>query len=152
MTNLSVKVNEIAEDLNRLSAHPILVNSTASTNDQINAIQRHINFNNSEYLAVTVYDRNGTVIIDTSDESHDGNVLQEEFFNQALAGETYFDKNPEEIANNLTGFHISAPIYNSNNVIKSIMDVVVSISFIDNVVNNTLIIILKIAHSTSLLE
>ncbi|MDN5847911.1 MAG: HAMP domain-containing protein, partial [Candidatus Nitrosocosmicus sp.] len=138
MNKISIEINEIADDLNRLSTHPILANSTTPTNDQINLLQRHINFNNSEYLAISIYDRNGTVIMDTSDESPDGNVLQEEFFNQALAGETYFDKNPEEIENNQTGFHFSAPIYNSNNVIKSIMDVVVSISFIDNVVNNTL--------------
>ncbi|CAN5781511.1 hypothetical protein BH23THE1_BH23THE1_04870 [soil metagenome] len=138
MNKISIEVNEITKDLNRLSTHPLLANSTGPKNDQINVLQRHINFNNSEYLAASVYDRNGTVIIDTSDESPDGNVLQEEFFNQALAGETYFDKNPKEIANNQTGFHFSAPIYDSNNVIKSIMNVGVSISFIDNVVNNTL--------------
>ena len=138
MNKLSIEVNEIAKDLNRLSIHPILANSTTPINDQISLLQRQINFSNSEYLAVSVYDRNGTAIIDTSDESHGENVLQEEFFKQALAGETYFDKNPDEIAYNQTGFHFSAPIYDSNKVIKSIMDLEVSIGFIDNVVNNTL--------------
>ena len=57
---------------------------------------------------------------------------------KALTGGTYFDKNPEEIAFNQTGFHFSAPIYDSNKVIKSIMDLEVSISFIDDLVNNTL--------------
>ena len=138
MNKLSIEVNEIAKDLNRLSIHPILANSTTPINDQISLLQRQINFSNSEYLAVSVYDRNGTAIIDTSDESPGENVLQEEFFKQALAGETYFDKNPDEIAYNQTGFHFSAPIYDSNKVIKSIMDLEVSIGFIDNVVNNTL--------------
>ena len=117
-----------------LSTHPILANSTTPINDQIILLQRYINFSNSEYLAVSVYDRNGTAIIDTSDESPGGNALQEEFFKQALTGGTYFDKNPEEIAFNQTGFHFSAPIYDSNKVIKSIMDLEVSISFIDNLV------------------
>ena len=138
MNKLSIEVNEIAKDLNRLSMHPILANSTTPINDQITLLQRQINFSNSEYLAVSVYDRNGTAIIDTSDESQGENVLQEEFFKQALAGETYFDKNPDEIAYNQTGFHFSAPIYDSNKVIKSIMDLEVSIGFIDNVVNNTI--------------
>ena len=138
MNKLSVEVNEIAKDLNSLATHPVLANSTAPLNDQINLLQRHLNFSNSEYLAVSVYDRNGTAIIDTSDKSPDGNALQEEFFKQALAGGTYFDKNPDEIASNQTGFHFSAPIYDANKVIKSIMDLEVSISFIDNIVNNTL--------------
>ena len=63
--------------------------------------------------------------------------MQEEFFKQSKAGDIYFDKNPEEIAFNQTGFHMSVPIYGSNKVINSIMDVGVSISFIDNVVNNS---------------
>lgn len=138
MNKLSVEVNEIAKDLNSLATHPILVNSTAPLNDQINLLQRHLNFSNSEYLAVSVYDRNGTAIIDTSDKSLDGNALQEEFFKQALSGGPYFDKNPDEIAFNQTGFHFSAPIYDANKVIRSIMDLEVSISFIDNIVNNTL--------------
>ena len=138
MNKLSVEVNEIAKDLNSLATHPVLANSTAPLNDQINLLQRHLNFSNSEYLAVSVYDRNGTAIIDTSDKSPDGNALNEEFFKQALAGGTYFDKNPDEIAFNQTGFHFSAPIYDANKVIKSIMDLEVSISFIDNIVNNTL--------------
>ena len=138
MNKLSVEVNEIAKDLNSLATHPVLANSTAPLNDQINLLQRHLNFSNSEYLAVSVYDRNGTAIIDTSDKSPDGNALQEEFFKQALAGGPYFDKNPDEIAFNQTGFHFSAPIYDANKVIKSIMDLEVSISFIDNIVNNTL--------------
>ena len=138
MNKLSIEVNEIAEDLSRLSTNPILANSTTPINDQITLLQRQINLNNSEYLAVSVYDRNGTAIIDTSDESPGENVLQEEFFKQALAGEPYFDKNPDEIAYNQTGFHFSAPIYDSNKVIKSIMDLEVSINFIDNVFNNTL--------------
>ena len=138
MNELSVEINEIAEDLNHLSTHPILANSTTPINDQIILLQRYINFSNSEYLALSVYDRNGTAIIDTSDESPGGNALQEEFFKQALTGGTYFDKNPEEIAFNQTGFHFSAPIYDSNKVIKSIMDLEVSISFIDDLVNNTL--------------
>jgi signal transduction histidine kinase len=138
MNKLSVEVNEIAKDLNSLATHPVLTNSTAPLNDQINLLQRHLNFSNSEYLAVSVYDRNGTAIIDTSDKSPYGNALQEEFFKQALAGGPYFDKNPDEIAFNQTGFHFSAPIYDANKVIKSIMDLEVSISFIDNIVNNTL--------------
>ena len=138
MNKLSVEVNEIARDLSSLSTHPILANSTTPINDQIRLLQRYINFSNSEYLAVSVYDRNGTAIIDTSDGSPDGNALQEEFFRQALTGGTYFDKNPNEIAFNQSGFHFSAPIYDSNKVIKSIMDLEVSISFIDKVFNNTL--------------
>ena len=138
MNKLSIEVNEIAEDLSRLSTNPMLANSTTPINDQITLLQRQINLNNSEYLAVSVYDKNGTAIIDTSDESPGENVLQEEFFKQALAGEPYFDKNPDEIAYNQTGFHFSAPIYDSNKVIKSIMDLEVSINFINNVFNNTL--------------
>ena len=138
MNNLSAEVNEIAKDLNHLSTLPMLFNSTTPIDDQITLLQRQINFSNPEYLALSVYDKNGTAIIDTSDESPDGNVSQEEFFKQALAGETYFDKNPDDIAYNQTGFHFSAPIYDSNNLIKSIMELEVSISFIDNVVNNTL--------------
>ncbi len=138
MNKLSIEVNEIAEDLSRLSTNPILANSPTPINYQITLLQRQINLNNSEYLAVSVYDKNGTAIIDTSDESPGENVLQEEFFKQALAGEPYFDKNPDEIAYNQTGFHFSAPIYDSNKVIKSIMDLEVSINFINNVFNNTL--------------
>ncbi len=138
MNKLSAEVNEIAKDLNHLSTLPMLFNSTTPIDDQITLLQRQINFSNPEYLALSVYDKNGTAIIDTSDESPDGNVSQEEFFKQALAGETYFDKNPDDIAYNQTGFHFSAPIYDSNNLIKSIMELEVSISFIDNVVNNTL--------------
>lgn len=138
MNKLSIEVNEIAEDLSRLSTNPIFANSTFPINDQITLFQKQINFINSDYLAVSVYDRNGTAILDTSDESPSENVLQEEFFKEALAGEPYFDKNPDEIAYNQTGFHFSAPLYDSNKVIKSIMDLEVSISFIDNVFNNTL--------------
>ncbi|WP_186434090.1 sensor histidine kinase [Candidatus Nitrosocosmicus arcticus] len=138
MNRLSVEVNEIVDELNHLSTYTILANSSTPINEQINMLQRHINFSNSEYLAVSIYDTNGTVIMHTSDKPPEGNVLQEEFFKQSLAGETYFDKNPEEIAFNQTGFHLSVPIYDSNKVIKRIMDVEVSISFIDNVVNNTL--------------
>ena len=138
MNKLSAEVNEIARDLSSLSTHPILANSTTPINDQIRLLQRYINFSNSEYLAVSVYDRNGTGIIDTSDGSPDGNALQEEFFRQALTGGTYFDKNPKEIAFNQSGFHFSAPIYDTNKVIRSIMDLEVSISFIDKVFNNTL--------------
>ena len=137
MNKISAEVNEIAKDLNRLANHPIFANSTTPLNDQINLLQRYVNFSDSEYLAVSVYDRNGTEIIDTSDKTPDGNASQEEFFKQALFGKTYFDKNPDEIAFNQTGFHFSTPIFDSNKVIKSIMDLEVSISFIDNVVNNT---------------
>ncbi len=122
MNKLSAEVNEIAKDLNHLSTLPMLFNSTTPIDDQITLLQRQINFSNPEYLALSVYDKNGTAIIDTSDESPDGNVSQEEFFKQALAGETYFDKNPDDIAYNQTGFHFSAPIYDSNNLIKSIME------------------------------
>ena len=138
MNKLSIEVNEIVKDLIRLSTHPLLSNSTTPIDDQITLLQRQINFSDSEYLAVSVYDRNGTAIIDTSDESYGENASQEKFFKQALAGETYFDKNPDKIAYNQTGFHFSAPIYDPNKVIKSVMDLEVSISFIDNVVNNTL--------------
>lgn len=138
MNKISLEVNEIAKDLNLLSTHPILANSTAPINDKINLLQRHINFSNSKYLAVSIYDANGTIILDTSNKSPKGNALQEEFFKQSLAGEIYFDKNPEEIAFNQTGFHMSIPIYDSNNAINRIMDVGVSISFIDNVVNDSL--------------
>ena len=138
MNKISVEVNEIAKDLNILAKHPIFANSTTSLNDQINLLQRYVNLSDSNYLAVSVYDRNGTEIIDTSDKTPEGNASQEEFFEQALLGETYFDKNPDEIAFNQTGFHFSTPIFDSNKVIKSIMDLEVSISFIDNVLNNTL--------------
>ena len=138
MNKLSVEVNEIANDLNLLSTHPILANSTTPINDKINLLQRHINFSNSKYLAVSIYDANGTIILDTSNKSPNGNALQEEFFKQSLAGEIYFDKNPEEIAFNQTGFHMSVPIYDSNKAINRIMDVGVSISFIDKVVNDSL--------------
>ena len=76
MNKWSIQVNEIAEDLSRLSTNPILANSTTPINDQITLLQRQINLNNSEYLAVSVYDKNGTAIIDTSDESPGENVLQ----------------------------------------------------------------------------
>ena len=138
MNKLSVEVNEIAADLKYLSTHPMLANSTTPISDQINLLQRYINFSNSEYVAISVYDENGTTIMDTSDKSPSGNALQEEFFKQALIGETYFDKNPDEIAFNQTGFHFAAPMYDSNKVLKRIMDVEVSINFVDNVVNNTL--------------
>jgi signal transduction histidine kinase len=139
MNKLSVEVNEIANDLNLLSTHPILANSTTSIHDKMNLLQRHINFSNSKYLVIALHDNNGTTILDTSDKSPKGNVLQEEFFQHSKAGEIYFDKNPEEMAFNQTGFHMSVPIYDSNKVINSIMDVGVSISFIENVVNNSLL-------------
>lgn len=137
MNKLSVEVNEIANDLNLLSTHPILANSTTPINDKVDLLQRHINFSSAKYLAISLYDTNGTTILDTSNKSPKGNALQEEFFKQSKAGEIYFDKNPEEIAFNQTGFHMSVPIYGSNKSINSIMDVGVSISFIDNVVNNS---------------
>jgi signal transduction histidine kinase len=138
MNKISVEINEIVKDLNSLAKHPIFANSTTPLNDQINVLQRQIIFGDSSYLAISVYDRNGTEIIDTSDKTPEGNASQEEYFKQALLGGTYFDKNPDEIAFNQTGFHFSTPIYDANKVIKSIMDLEVSISFIDNVVNNTL--------------
>ena len=79
MNKISAEVNEIAKDLNRLANHPIFANSTTPLNDQINLLQRYVNFSDSEYLAVSVYDRNGTEIIDTSDKTPDGNASQEEF-------------------------------------------------------------------------
>lgn len=137
MNQLSVEVNRIANDLTLLSTHPILANNTTSINEKINLLQRHINFSQSKYLVISIYDTNGTTILDTSNKSPEGNALQEEFFKQSKAGEIYFDKSPEEIAFNQTGFHMSVPIYGSNKVVNSIMDVGVSISFIDNVVNNS---------------
>ncbi len=138
MNKISIEVNEIVDELNRLSTHPILSNTSIPIDDQISLLQRHINFSNSEYLAISVYDKNGTVIMNTSDKSPGINVLQEDFFKHALAGETYFDKSPEKITLNQTGFHITVPLYAPNKVIKSIMDVGVSISFLDKIVNNSL--------------
>ena len=110
MNELSVEVNRIANDLTLLSTHPILANNTTSINEKINLLQRHINFSQSKYLVISIYDTNGTTILDTSNKSPEGNALQEEFFKQSKAGEIYFDKSPEEIAFNQTGFHMSVPL------------------------------------------
>jgi len=130
-------MNEIVTDINYLTSSQELVKTSTSLNDQVTLLEQFINFSNSKYISASIYDRNGTLVADTSSFSTNKNITNKEFFKQALDGKPYFDKIPTLFAPNQSGLYYSAPIYDANNETNRVIVIQVPLDFIDRIINTS---------------
>lgn len=135
---LSEEVREVTIDLNHLSSNPILTNESFPKNKQAELLGKSIMYSDSKYTNVAIYDLSGSLILDTTDKTVSNNVSNEDFFNRAVEGQFFFDSRPSKSSLNQTGFHFSAPIYNSNGILNAILDIEIPVRFVDTTLNESL--------------
>lgn len=136
---LSEEVREVTIDLNHLSKNPMLMNESFPKAKQEEILREYVDYSDSKYTDVAIYDLRGNLIIDTTNKTMRENVANEEFFKKALEGNAFFDsQSTTESSANHSGFHFSTPRYDAKGILNGILDIEIPVSFIHNTLNESL--------------
>lgn len=136
---LSEEVREVTIDLNHLSKNPMLMNESFPKAKQAEILREYVDYSDSKYTDVAIYDLRGNLIIDTTNKTMRENVANEEFFKKALEGNAFFDsQSTTESSANHSGFHFSTPRYDAKGILNGILDIEIPVSFIHNILNESL--------------
>lgn len=134
---LSEEVREVTVDLNHLSNNPLLTNESSSRIKQAEILGESINYSNSKYTNAAIYDLSGKLIIDAINKTVREDVSNQEFFNRALEGKTFFDARPTKPSANQSSFHFAAPLYDAKGILNGILDIEIPVKFIHNTLNES---------------
>lgn len=135
---LSEEVREVTIDLNHLSNNPTLTNESFPKTKQAELLGKSIKYSDSKYSNVAIYNLNGSLVLDTINKTVSENVSDEEFFTRAMDGQFFFDSSPSKSFHNQTGFHFSAPLYDTKGILTGIMDIEIPVEFVNNTLNESL--------------
>lgn len=135
---LSEEVRKVTIDLSSLSSDLSLRNKSISNSYQAEILRSSLNSSDSKYTNIAVYDLDGRLIIDTANTNTNESFANEEFIERASEGHFFFDNRPTQLSLNQSGFHFSAPIYDTNRTIMEILDIEIPVTFIDNLLNDSL--------------
>jgi signal transduction histidine kinase len=135
---LSEEVRKVTIDLSSLSSDLLLRNKSISNSYQAEILRSSLNSSDSKYTNIAVYDLDGRLIIDTANTNTNESFANEEFIERASEGHFFFDSRPTQLSLNQSGFHFSAPIYDTNRTIMEILDIEIPVTFIDNLLNDSL--------------
>jgi signal transduction histidine kinase len=135
---LSEEVRKVTIDLSSLSSDLLLRNKSISNSYQVEILRSSLNSSDSKYTNIAVYDLDGRLIIDTANTNTNESFANEEFIERASEGHFFFDSRPTQLSHNQSGFHFSAPIYDTNRTIMEILDIEIPVTFIDNLLNDSL--------------
>lgn len=135
---LSEEVRKVTKDLSSLSSDLLLRNKSVSNSYQAEILRSSLNSSDSKYTNIAVYDLDGRLIIDTANTNTNESFANEEFIERASEGHFFFDNRPTQLSLNQSGFHFSAPIYDTNRTIMEILDIEIPVTFIDNLLNDSL--------------
>lgn len=135
---ISEEFQKVTIDLHHLSNHPLLTNKSISNSYQAEIIEDYLNYSDSKYSNIAVYDLSGKLLIDTANTNTNGSYLNEEFFERASNGQFFLDSRPTKSSLNYSDFHFSAPLYNINRTLIGVLDVQIPITFIDILLNESL--------------
>jgi len=135
---LSEEVRKVTIDLSSLSSDLSLRNKSISNSYQAEILRSSLNSSDSKYTNIAVYDLDGRLIIDTANTNTNESFANEEFIERASEGHFFFDSRPTQLSLNQSGFHFSAPIYDTNRTIMEILDIEIPVTFIDNLLNDSL--------------
>ena len=135
---ISEEFQKVTIDLHHLSNHPLLTNKSISNSYQAEIIEDYLNYSDSKYSNIAVYDLSGKLLIDTANTNTNGSYLNEEFFERASNGQFFLDSRPTQSSLNYSDFHFSAPLYNINRTLIGVLDVQIPITFIDILLNESL--------------
>lgn len=132
------EINNMKFDALYLANQPIIKQSNSSISEKTDTLNDFINFGESKYTSVAVYNLSGDNILDTTEENHRDHKYNSNIINNPVKGYAYFNGTLDKIAHGQNGFHIFAPLYNNQNINTGTVDVRISENFIRKIVNNTL--------------
>ncbi|HET6590863.1 MAG TPA: HAMP domain-containing sensor histidine kinase [Candidatus Nitrosocosmicus sp.] len=132
------EINKMKFDVIYLAEQPILTQPNGLAKQQLDLLNNFIKLGESRYASVAIYNLSGYKILDTIREDPNRSISYTNISTSSIPNRVFFNSTIDRISNYQNGFHITAPLYNNQDLLTGLVDVRVSDTFIYNIVNNTL--------------
>lgn len=131
------EINEMKFDTLYLASQPILTETNGSAIQQLAVLNNFINLGASKYASIAIYNATGYKILETEGKGSNMRIPVTNILADSTKDTVFFNSTLDKISDNQRGFHINAPLYNSQNLLTGVVDVRVPDNFIYSIVNST---------------
>lgn len=131
------EINEMKFDALYLAGQPILTQTNGSAIQQLAMLNNFMNLRESKFASIAIYNATGYKILETGGKGSSVSIPATNIVAASTKNTAFFNSTLDKISDNQRGFHITAPLYNNQNLLTGVVDIRISDNFIYSIVNNT---------------